>query len=44
MKYSAYILYSQSKDRYYTSYTANPDERLMEHNNGATSSARTGIP
>jgi putative endonuclease len=44
MKYSVYILYSQSKDRYYTGYTANPDERLMEHNNGATPSTRPGIP
>ena len=43
MKYSVYILYSQSKDRYYTGYTANPDERLMEHNNGATPSTRPGI-
>ena len=44
MKYSVYILYSQSKDRYYTGYTANPDERLLEHNNGATPSTRLGIP
>jgi putative endonuclease len=44
MKYSIYILYSQSKDRYYTGYTTNPDERLLEHNNGATPSTRPGIP
>jgi putative endonuclease len=44
MKYSVYILYSQSKDRYYTGYTTNPDERLLEHNNGATPSTRPGIP
>lgn len=44
MKYSVYILYSQSKDRYYTGYTANPDERLLEHNTGATHSTRPGIP
>lgn len=44
MKYSVYILYSQSKDRYYTGYTTNPDERLLEHNTGATRSTRPGIP
>jgi putative endonuclease len=44
MKYTIYILYSQSKDRYYTGYTTNPDERLLEHNNGATPSTRPGIP
>ena len=44
MKYSVYILYSQSKDRYYTGYSQNPEERLLEHNAGATPSTRPGIP
>jgi putative endonuclease len=44
MKYTVYILYSQSKDRYYTGNTKNPDERLLEHNNGATLSTKSGIP
>ena len=44
MKYTVYILYSQSKDRYYTGFTQNPEERLLEHNNGATPSTRHGIP
>jgi putative endonuclease len=44
MKYAVYILYSQSKDRYYIGYTQNPQERLLEHNAGATPSTRPGIP
>jgi putative endonuclease len=42
MKFFVYILYSQSKDRYYIGYTHNPDERLVEHNLGATPSTRSG--
>jgi putative endonuclease len=44
MEYYVYILYSQSKDRYYTGYSHNPDERLVEHNLGATTSTRPGRP
>jgi putative endonuclease len=44
MKYYVYILYSQSRDRYYIGYSQNPEERLLEHNAGATTSTRTGIP
>jgi putative endonuclease len=44
MNYTVYILYSQSKDKYYTGYTQNTDERLLEHNNRATPSTRSGIP
>ena len=44
MKYYVYILYSQSRDRYYIGYTHNPQERLQEHNLGATSSTRPGRP
>jgi putative endonuclease len=44
MEYYVYILYSQSKDRYYTGYSHNPDERLIEHNLGATTSTRPGRP
>ncbi|MFZ2338928.1 MAG: GIY-YIG nuclease family protein [Bacteroidales bacterium] len=44
MKYFVYILYSQSKDRYYTGYTTNPEERTVEHNLGATTSTRPGRP
>jgi putative endonuclease len=44
MKYYVYILYSQSKDRYYTEYTTNPEERVVEHNLGATPSTRPGRP
>ena len=44
MEYYVYILYSQSKDKYYTGYSHNPDERLVEHNMGATISTRSGRP
>ena len=44
MNYSVYILYSQSKDRYYTGYSHNPEDRVIEHNAGATPSTRPGIP
>ena len=44
MKYSVYILYSHSRDRYYIGYSKNPNERLLEHNFGATPSTRPGIP
>jgi putative endonuclease len=44
MIYTVYILYSQSKDKYYIGYSQNPSERLLEHNAGATTSTRPGIP
>jgi len=44
MKYSVYVLYSFSKNRYYVGYTQNPILRLFEHNSGATPSTRPGIP
>jgi len=44
MKYTVYILYSQSKDKYYTGYTHNLEARLLKHNGGATPSTRRGIP
>jgi len=44
MKYYIYILYSQSRDRYYIGYTHHPQERLEEHNLGATASTRPGRP
>ncbi|WP_416221579.1 GIY-YIG nuclease family protein [Rhodohalobacter sp.] len=40
-----YIIYSQSKDKYYTGHTsATPQERLDRHNNGMTVSTKSGIP
>lgn len=44
MKYYVYIIYSQLKDRYYTGYSSDPEERLIEHNLGATPSTRPGRP
>jgi len=39
-----YILYSVSRDRYYVGYTSNVDERVIEHNAGATNYTRSGKP
>ncbi|HPF04342.1 MAG TPA: GIY-YIG nuclease family protein [Bacteroidales bacterium] len=44
MDYYVYIIYSSSRDKYYTGYSEDPDERLIKHNLGATISTRTGKP
>jgi len=44
VEYYVYIIYSTSRDKYYTGYSQNPEERLVEHNSGATISTRTGKP
>jgi putative endonuclease len=44
MKHTVYILYSKGKDKYYIGYSQNPEERLLEHNYGATPSTRPGRP
>jgi len=44
VKYYVYIIYSQLKNRYYTGYSSDPEERLVEHNLGATPSTRPGRP
>jgi putative endonuclease len=44
MYYSVYIIYSQSKERYYIGYSHNLIERLEKHNLGATTSTRSGRP
>lgn len=44
MFYYAYILYSQSNDRYYIGSSSNPEQRLIRHNAGATPSTKAGRP
>ncbi len=39
-----YILYSQSKDKYYVGYTHDLDLRLKRHNSGWSKSTKSGIP
>ena len=39
-----YILYSPSRDKYYVGYTSNVQERIIEHNSGATNYTRSGKP
>lgn len=44
VEYYVYIIYSHLKNRYYTGYSSDPAERLIEHNLGATPSTRPGRP
>jgi putative endonuclease len=44
VEYYVYIIYSSSRDKYYTGFSQNPEERLIEHNLGATTSTGTGKP
>jgi len=39
-----YILYSRTKNKHYIGYSNNPEERVFEHNAGATKSTRSGRP
>ena len=39
-----YILYSPSRDKYYIGYTSDVQERVIEHNSGATNYTRSGKP
>ena len=39
-----YILYSESRNRYYIGSTDDPVRRLNEHNRGKTPSTKPGIP
>jgi len=42
--YFTYILYSESRDRYYKGHTRNIDSRLKRHNNGENISTSYGKP
>ena len=42
--FTTYILYSESRDRYYIGSSQNPDQRLIQHNSGRNKSTKTGIP
>ncbi|MCK6542938.1 GIY-YIG nuclease family protein, partial [bacterium] len=44
MKFTVYILYSKSRQRYYVGQTQNLERRLDEHNNGLSLSTRNGAP
>ncbi|MBO6535494.1 MAG: GIY-YIG nuclease family protein [Balneolaceae bacterium] len=39
-----YILYSESKAKYYTGYSEDTKKRLIQHNLGETRSTKSGIP
>lgn len=42
--YYVYILYSESKGKYYTGYSEDTKKRLIQHNSGETKSTKSGIP
>ena len=44
MPHFIYILYSESRDRYYIGSCADVCERLIRHNAGATISTKSGRP
>ena len=41
---SVYIIYSVSRDRYYTGISANLDDRLKRHNEGRSKATKSGGP
>jgi putative endonuclease len=43
-KYSTYILYSESIDKYYTGYTSDLGKRIERHNAGWGEYSSHGIP
>jgi putative endonuclease len=44
MEYFVYILLSQKDGKFYTGYTSNLGERVIEHNSGKVASTRNRIP
>ncbi len=44
LKYFVYILFSYSRNSYYTGHTKDIHNRLDYHNNGYSKSTKTGIP
>ena len=42
--YYAYILYSQSRDRYYYGHCENLEKRIRRHNSGINPYTKSGIP
>jgi putative endonuclease len=44
MKFTFYILYSASKDKFYTGHTDKLERRIDEHNTGSNKSTKSGRP
>ena len=44
MPHLVYILFSQSRDRYYIGSCTDVEQRLIRHNSGATISIKSGRP
>jgi len=44
MSFYTYILFSESKDRYYIGSCSDINQRLKRHNEGATPSTKSGRP
>ncbi|MCB0804129.1 MAG: GIY-YIG nuclease family protein [Flavobacteriales bacterium] len=41
--YTVYILYSNSKDKYYVGHTSDIEDRLTRHNTGRNKSTKYGV-
>jgi len=44
MGYSFYILFSETRDRFYLGHTNKLERRIVEHNSGQNKSTKSGIP
>ena len=44
MLFYTYILYSESRNRYYIGSTVDLRVRILQHNSGTTKSTKSGIP
>jgi putative endonuclease len=44
MKFTVYILFSSSLQKFYTGQTQDFENRIQEHNSGKTPSIKNGIP
>ncbi len=44
MLYFVYIIYSATRNRYYTGHTDNLTKRMEQHNSGYESSTKSGVP
>jgi putative endonuclease len=44
MTFTLYILFSETKNRYYIGHSDNPGRRINEHNSGQNKSTKMGRP
>jgi putative endonuclease len=44
MRYTFYILFSETTNKYYSGHTNKFERRIVEHNTGQNKSTKSGIP